>query len=162
MKKNFTFLIVIIFILSSCESGVRNEKRVLVFTKNGEGYVHDNIASNVKAIQKLGDENNFFVDVSDKSDVFTDENLKKYSCIIFANTNNDVFDREREKIAFKRYIQAGGGFVGIHSACGTERQWHWFSQLLGGTFEWHPPYQTAVIDVIDHNHPSKFRAEEIH
>ncbi|GAI88850.1 unnamed protein product, partial [marine sediment metagenome] len=70
------------------------------------------------------------------------------------NTNNKVFETENERVAFQRYIQAGGGFVGIHSACGTERQWHWFSQLLGGTFEWHPPYQAAVIDVIDYNHPS--------
>ncbi|MGK2860914.1 MAG: ThuA domain-containing protein, partial [Chitinophagaceae bacterium] len=28
--------------------------RVLVYTKNGEGYVHDNISSAVNSIQKLG------------------------------------------------------------------------------------------------------------
>ena len=39
--------------------------QVLVYTKNGKGYVHDNIASAVNCIQNLGKQNNFKVDVSD-------------------------------------------------------------------------------------------------
>ena len=45
--------------------------QVLVYTKNGKGYVHDNIASAVACIQNLGKENNFKVDVSDDPNVFT-------------------------------------------------------------------------------------------
>ena len=43
------------------------EKRVLVYTRNytpdGKGYVHDNIKAGVEAIQKMGKENGFAVDV---------------------------------------------------------------------------------------------------
>lgn len=138
----------------SCNSNIRQEKRVLVFTKNGEGYVHDNIQNSVKAIQKLGEENGFIVDASDKSDVFNEENLKKYSCIVFSNTNNDVFDTDEEKVAFMRYIQAGGAYVGIHSACGTERHWPWFTKLTGGTFDVHARFQEFTVNIINHNHPS--------
>jgi hypothetical protein len=43
--------------------------------------------------------------------------------LVFSNTNNQIFDTEQQKLAFQRYIQAGGGFVSIHSACGSEREW---------------------------------------
>ena len=47
------------------------------------------------------------------------------------------------------YIQAGGGFVGIHSACGSERNWPWFWSMLGGKFIRHCPYQPITVRVID-------------
>src|SRR5262245_11590071 len=66
-------------------------KHVLIFTKNGKGYVHENIPASIAALQKLGVENNFKVDTTTNSALFTEENLKKYDAIIFSNTNNDVF-----------------------------------------------------------------------
>ncbi|MBC7400953.1 MAG: ThuA domain-containing protein, partial [Mucilaginibacter sp.] len=56
--------------------------KVLVYTKNGKGYVHDNIAASVACIQKLGKENGFKVDVSDDPAVYTDQNLKQYTLLI--------------------------------------------------------------------------------
>ncbi|MFM6914244.1 MAG: ThuA domain-containing protein, partial [Aquirufa sp.] len=50
---------------------------VLVYTKNGPGYVHDNIPSAVAAVQKLGTENHFKVDVSADPVVFEEQNLAK-------------------------------------------------------------------------------------
>ncbi|RYZ95143.1 MAG: ThuA domain-containing protein, partial [Sphingobacteriaceae bacterium] len=108
--------------------------KVLVYTKNGQGFVHDNIASAVACIQKLGQEQGFKVDVSDKPEVFTEDNLKQYTMLIFPSTNNDVFATDTQRLAFRRYIEAGGGFVGIHSVTGTERRWTWFKQMLGCTF----------------------------
>jgi type 1 glutamine amidotransferase len=127
---------------------------VLVYTKNGKGYVHDNIASAVISIQELGTANNFKVDVSDDPSVFTEENLKKYTLLIFTSTNNDVFDTDNQRVAFRRYIEAGGGFVGIHSVTGTERNWKWFKQMIGETFSWHARYQKFAIKKIDASHPS--------
>lgn len=128
--------------------------KVLVYTKNGKGFVHDNIPSAVEAIRKLADEKGFSVDVSDDPGVFTEENLKKYNFLLFPSTNNDVFDTEAQRLAFRRYIQAGGGLVGLHSVIGTERNWTWFKMMLGGTFVWHPKFQPLQIKVIDKGHPS--------
>ena len=33
--------------------------------------------------------------------------------------------------ALKKYIEGGGGFVGIHNAFGTEYGWQWYEGLLG-------------------------------
>jgi len=129
-------------------------RRILVFTKNGKGYVHDNIAASVEAIRKLCAENKIAMDVTADSSAFTDDNLKKYKALVFSNTNNELFDNDEQKAALQRYIHAGGGFVGIHSACGSERQWPWFWSLLGGKFVRHPKLQPFVINVRDRQHPS--------
>ena len=128
--------------------------RVLVYTKNGKGYVHDNIASAVACIKKLGEESKFTVDVSDDPSVFTEGNLKKYQALIFTSTNNDVFDTDDQRVAFRRYLEAGGGFVGVHSVTGTERNWHWFKMMIGETFNWHATYQKFTIKKLDAAHPS--------
>lgn len=135
-------------------SGELNEKKVLVYTKNGEGYVHENISNSVEAIRKLGEQYGFEVDASDDPSLFTEENLTQYDALIFSNTNNEAFENESQREALQAYIHNGGGFVAIHSASGSERDWPWFSQLVGGNFERHAPQQDFTVEVIDNAHPS--------
>jgi uncharacterized protein len=158
-KKIYNYLlvfIVFIAIISGCAAGRHSSStvnwkkvKVLVYTKNGKGYIHDNIPSAVACIQRLGKQNGFGVDVSDNPRDFNDANLKKYNALIFTSTNNDVFDNDAEKVALMRYIQAGGGFVGIHAVTGTERNWQWFKRLVGGTFVRHAKHQQFVELTID-------------
>lgn len=159
MRSGISLLLLIVVICFSANAqqdkeGKLKNKRVLLFTKNGKGYIHQNIASSVTAIQKLGKDLSFTVDTSTSSLLFTDDNLKKYDAVIFSNTNNDVFDTEEQKVAFMRYIQAGGSFMGIHSASGTERNWKWFKLMLGATFLRHPPIQPFTVHVLDPAHPA--------
>jgi len=65
-----------------------------------------------------------------------------------------VFETDDQRLAFRHFIEAGGGFVGLHSVVGTERNWTWFKMMLGGTFAWHPKFQKYRIQVIDPDHPS--------
>jgi type 1 glutamine amidotransferase len=127
---------------------------VLVYTKNGKGYVHTNIPMAVEAIRQMGKEKGFSVDVSDDPAVFTEANLKKYTALIFTSTNNETFDTDAQKVAFMRYVQAGGGFVGVHSVTGSERKWEWFKRLVGGTFVRHAKQQKFKQVVIDKMHPA--------
>jgi len=147
---------IIIFSWLQITAQVVNWKKVkvLVYTKNGKGYVHDNIPDAVSCIQKLGKQYGFAVDSSGNPSVMTENNLKQYSMLIFTSTNNDVFDTEEQRLAFRHYIEAGGGFVGIHSVTGTERNWKWFKMMLGGTFSWHAKFQKFTVKVIDPSHPS--------
>ncbi|MCW3087875.1 MAG: hypothetical protein JWQ78_1261 [Sediminibacterium sp.] len=134
--------------------GKLKNSQVLVYTKNGKGYVHDNIASAVASIKELAADNHFTVEVSDDPAVFNEASLKKFNFIVFTSTNNDVFDNDVQRLAFRRYIEAGGGFVGVHSVTGTERNWKWFKQMLGETFSWHAKFQKFSVKKIDANHPS--------
>jgi hypothetical protein len=69
----------------------------------------------------------------------------QYTLLLFPSTNNDVFDTDAQRLAFRRYIEAGGGFVGLHSVLGTERNWKWFKHMLGGTFSWHAKFQPFSV-----------------
>ena len=116
MKISYRYILLPLFILISCfvyaqqgEVKWKNVK-VLVYTKNGKGYVHDNIESSVKCIQKLGQEKGFTVVASDDPSVFTEDNLKQYTFLLFANTNNDVFDTNEQRLAFRKYIEDGWRF----------------------------------------------------
>jgi type 1 glutamine amidotransferase len=160
MKKFFqiSFLLLMFFSIAGAAHAQKSvnwkKVRVLVYTKNGKGYVHDNIPSAVAAIKKLATEKGFHVDVSDDPAVFTEDNLKQYTFLLFPSTNNDVFDTDAQRVAFRRYIQAGGGLVGLHSVIGTERNWRWFKMMLGGKFVYHPKFQPLEIKVLDKSHPS--------
>ncbi|MBN2413453.1 ThuA domain-containing protein [candidate division KSB1 bacterium] len=148
----FLFLAGILFMV--CCVKVRTEKRVLIYTKNGEGYVHDNISASVDALVAICNTNGILTDVTDNPSVFTIDKLKTFRAVIFSNTNNEAFDTDEQRDAFLLFIQGGGGFVGIHSACCSERDWPWFWAMLGGRFVRHPKFQPFTIKIIDHNHPS--------
>src|SRR5699024_6694313 len=126
----------------------------LIYTKNGEGFVHDNIAHSIQALEKLLAEKGMTFDTSEDPSLFTTDNLKKYDVLIFSNTNNEAFDNDRQRSAFQKYIQNGGGFIGIHSASGSERNWPWYWAMLGGKFFRHPPFQAFNIVKIDPDHSS--------
>jgi type 1 glutamine amidotransferase len=151
-----TGLVLLVCSALSCAWGA--EKRILVYTRNfvseGKGYVHDNIQASVDAIRKMGAENGFAVDASDDPKVFTDANLKRYAAIVFSNSNNEAFENDAQREAFQRYIRSGGGYVGIHSATGSERKWPWYWALAGGKFLRHPKMQPFTVRVVDPTHPS--------
>ena len=143
-------------LLALAGAGVRplaGPPRVLVYTRsftaNGKGYVHENIATSVAAIRRMGAEKGFDVDVSDDPATFTDANLTRYAALIFSNSNNEAFSSDAQRDAFKTYIQQGGGFVAIHSASGSERSWPYFWSVLGGKFVKHPVLQTFQVHVAD-------------
>lgn len=158
MKKIALLIIVSLIIQTgfSQKSGKVEWKKIkaLIYTKNGKGYVHDNLPTAVACFEKLGKQYGFQTVVSDDPSVFNTENLKTFSVLIFTSTNNDVFDTDEQRLAFRQYIEAGGGFVGVHSVLGTERNWTWFKMMLGGTFAWHPKFQKLKLQVIDPDHPS--------
>ncbi|MBT9188408.1 ThuA domain-containing protein [Zobellia russellii] len=140
MKKTVSILVLMVgLILAGCGDG--NQKRegkpkVLVFSKTS-GWKHKSIPAGIAAIQKLGGEQGFEVDTTKNSELFNEDNLKQYSAIIFLSTTLNVLDAKQEA-AFERYIQAGGGFVGVHAAADTEYDWGWYTKLVGAQFRSHP------------------------
>ncbi|MFC0185512.1 Type 1 glutamine amidotransferase (GATase1) [Pseudarcicella hirudinis] len=136
-------------------------KKILVFSKT-KGFRHGSIPSGIAAFKELGKENGFVVDTTENSDRFNEENLKKYRLVVFLSTTGDVLD-DHQQAAFERFIQAGGGFVGIHAAADTEYDWPWYGKLVGGYFASHPGnpnVQVGKMHVHDKNHPSTSFMEE--
>ncbi|MEJ7678254.1 MAG: ThuA domain-containing protein [Segetibacter sp.] len=124
----------------------------MVFTKT-KGYYHESIPAGAAAIIKLGQENNFSVDTTADARYFVEDSLKHYTVVIFLSTTGDVLNGDQQ-VAFERYIQAGGAFMGIHAAADTEYDWPWYNKLAGAQFLSHPRQQNVTINVLDKNHPA--------
>ncbi len=146
--RSLLYLILFCLLLQSCNN---SKPKVLVFSKT-KGYRHQSINVGKPAIQKLGSENGFDVDTTENADAFKEENLKKYSAVVFLSTTGDVLDLQQQN-ALKRFIQAGGGFVGVHAAADTEYDWWWYNKLVGAWFKSHPKTQKAKIIKVDNNDP---------
>ena len=95
-------------------------------------------------------------------------NLHRYRAVIFASTSRDALfahgraidptlaintstgaSLDAAKTALRQYIRAGGGFVGIHNAFGTEYNWPWYEGLLGDTnFYDHGEHQNGTVKTV--------------
>lgn len=126
--------------------------RVLVFTKTA-GFRHDSIPDGVACLQRLGEAHGFAVEHTEDGAAFADSTLARFGVVVFLNTTGDVLD-DTQQGAMERFIRAGGGYVGVHSAADTEYGWPWYGQLVGAWFSRHPEIQPAEIDVLDRSHPS--------
>ncbi|WP_276374970.1 ThuA domain-containing protein [Chryseolinea sp. H1M3-3] len=141
-------------VLCGC-ADFEHKPSILIVTKT-KGWKHTSIDAGVEALQRLGAENNFTVDTTKDSKRFNDEDLKRYDAVVFLNTTGNILNAEQQA-SFERYIQAGGGFVGIHSAAATEYEWPWYNKLVGAHFASHPinpGTRKGVIDVTNNNHPA--------
>ena len=118
--------------------------RVLVFSKT-TGFRHDSIDEGHAAIEALGDEHAFQVDHTEDATAFRDAVLRNYDTVVFLSTTGDPLNDTQQR-AFERYIQAGGGYTGIHAAADTEYDWNWYGHLVGGYFLSHPPGTTTRRD----------------
>lgn len=154
--KTLRALILALSGMLSMHAAQAEQFNVLVFTKTA-GWHHDSINAGVNAIQDLGKLHDFKVFwTADANRVINDKELAKYQAVVFLLTSGDIFNGE-QKAAFERYIKAGGGYVGVHSASDTEFGWPWYTKLVGHMFHLHPANQSAVLKVEDRNFPGMDR-----
>lgn len=146
MRMFLLLLFTLVFIApfqQSCTS--TGGHHILVFSYT-TGYRHASIEPGQAAIKKLGQEHGFEVSISEDPTVFTDESLSQYAAIVFLSTTGDILNSQQEA-AFMRYIQAGGGYVGVHAAADTEYSWPWYGKLAGAYFHSHPKQANAAIKI---------------
>ncbi len=128
------------------------EERVLVFSET-TGFRHDSIPAGRTAVCEVAGADGIAVDWTEDSSNFTAATLGQYDAVVFLSTTGDPLSAA-EQTAFEAYIQAGGGFAGIHAASDTEYDWAWYGGLVGAYFESHPANQNATVKVSDRKHPS--------
>ena len=138
MRFNISIFVLFLFLISC---GEKKGTKVLVFSKT-KGYRHEAIGVGKTTLIELGKQNGFEVDTTENAAYFNEDTLKRYHAVIFLNTTMDVLDPVQQ-VDFKRFIEAGGGFMGIHAAADTEYEWPWYGDLLGAYFKSHPKTQQA-------------------
>lgn len=158
MKQKLLFTV---FFLCSIISSFAQQKRILVFSKTA-GFRHTSIKEGKQFLLDFGKKDGILVDTTENAALFNEENLKKYNAVVWLNTTGDVLN-STQQAAFERYIQAGGGYVGIHAASDTEYGWLWYNDLMGGYFDGHPGnpnVQLGKMTTLDKTHPSTLHLPE--
>ena len=141
-----TLILAATFMILSCSP--EKPIRVLAFSKT-EAFRHESIEAGIAALQKMAEERGFEISFTEDAAQFNTASLRQFNAVVFLNTSGDVLDAGQQD-AFERYIQAGGGYVGIHLAAGTEYDWPWYGRLVGARFLGHPAdpnVQTGKITV---------------
>jgi type 1 glutamine amidotransferase len=110
---------------------------------------------------QMATQNHFDLDFTDDTSLINDINLTRYQ--VFVMLQLAPFDMSYgQQEALQRFVERGGGFVGIHAAgltgkqfiLPTTRYWAWFEELMGGVlYSSHPPFQKATVVIEDHKHP---------
>jgi uncharacterized protein len=131
------------------------ENSVLIFTRTA-GYRHESIPAGVAALTELASSVGLDATATQDPDEFTPQRLGSCAAVVFLSTTDSVLtDAARDSL--ERYVLDGGGFLGIHSAAGTEFDWPFYGDLIGARFTSHPPLQSAVVAVADSGHPATVR-----
>ena len=125
---------------------------VLVFSKTA-AFRHDSIPDGQAALAKVAMSSDWSLTTTEDASVFTDAGLAPLDVVVFLSTTGDVLD-DAQQAAFERFIRAGKGFVGIHSASDTEYDWAFYGGLVGAYFREHPDIQAADIKLEDPNDPT--------
>jgi cytochrome c len=143
--------IIVLALAFACNNQPK-EKSILVFSKTA-GFRHGSIEKGVEVLKKLGVEKGYKVIHTENVRYFVEDSLKQYGAVVFLNTTGD-FLNDAQQSEFERYIQAGGGYVGIHAATDAEYNWPWYNKLAGAYFAGHPSVQKATLNVLDKTHAS--------
>jgi type 1 glutamine amidotransferase len=152
MKK---FLLILFSVFSSFGmlTAEKPGMNVLVFTKT-VGFYHASKPNAIKAFYEIGHDHKWQITFTEDSTLFSDKELSKYNVVVFLLTTGNNLLSDVEKLAFQKYVEGGGGFVGVHTATDTEYKWPWYEKLVGAHFLGHPPFHEGKLIIEDRHHPA--------
>lgn len=150
-------------------------RKILVFDKF-TGFDHWVTPHTSQVIKILGQKSGAYETVITKDlSFFEAKNLKKYDAVVLNNNcsvgprRNQILDMlddenklsEDEKIKkaaelennLINYVEKGGGLVVVHGAIVMQNNSMPFSEMIGGSFDYHPVQQEVTLELVDPNHP---------
>lgn len=138
------------------DPGIIGPKGVLIFTKTN-GFRHEESIEAGKAkFREVALKKGWQVVATENGAFFNDDYLSRFKVVVFHCTTGDILTPEQQA-SFEKFVENGGGYVGIHSAADTEYEWEWYDRLLGTHFRNHsifPHTPVATVITEDKNHPT--------
>ncbi len=131
---------------------------VLVLSKTN-GFRHEEaIPAGHAALEAIAKRRGWSIFPTENGAVINDADLAKFDVVVFHNTSGPILSSDQET-ALRKWVEAGGGFVGIHGAGGDPSyEWAWYvDELVGAQFTGHPmgpQFQEATVVVEDRAHPA--------
>ncbi len=142
----FDFIKISALVLTLAAANAAAQDRVLVFSKTA-GFRHGSIADGIAMLQSQAAANGFIVEATEDAGAFNATNLARFRAVVWLSTTGDVLN-DTQQSAFQTWLEAGGGYVGVHAAADCEYSWPWYGANVLGAGAWflsHPAIQTATI-----------------
>jgi type 1 glutamine amidotransferase len=114
----------LIYLLLLMTNIVFGQSKTLVFYDS-------NHAAEATSLWNTAKEKKRVLDTTSNPAKFTESQLKNYTAVVFLNTSINRLDY-RQSAEFQRFMQAGGGFVGINTAIEKSHKWLWYNKMIGG------------------------------
>ncbi len=130
---------------------------ILVFSAT-KGWRHnEGIAGADLFFTELASEHRYGLFTTVNSAVFNSDDLSRFDVVVFNNMTGDTLSPEQEK-AFQLWFEAGGAWIGLHSAGDdTHQAWEWYQNtLIGPLFIGHPmrpQFSPAKLVSLNKSHP---------
>lgn len=104
--------------------------------------------------RQLAAKENFVFDTTTDWDKLNERDLQPYQVILWIN---DFPHTAAQRAAFEKYMEHGGGWLGLHVAAYNDAStnWPWFVDFLGGAvfYDNNWPVQRAKLVIDDRSHP---------
>ena len=140
-------------------NGLENAPLAILLFSKTSGFRHEEaIPAALRSLEEVAASNGWALFATENAAVFGDDLLSRFDVVFGNNITGDNWT-DAQKQAFVRFVEGGGGFVGVHGAAGTRyRYWDWYTDVLlgGGRFIGHPnfpQFRNARVDVEDRTHP---------
>jgi type 1 glutamine amidotransferase len=127
--------------------------RVLMLTATA-GFRHDSIATAREVMSTMALANGFAVTATEDLSRINAAGLSETDVVMFALTSGELALSESQRAALIAAINGGKGFIGIHSATDTLREWPEYGRLVGSYVIDHPWTQQARVLVEAPSHPA--------
>lgn len=151
-------------LLSKVGSANRNKPprfKVLIVASKAKDH-HKMIERAKPFFEELAAKNHFEADFTDDADTINDENLKRYQ--VFVMLHLAPFDMTTpQQEALQKFVESGKGWVGIHAAGLTGKEflapdtkyWQRFEEFMGSVlYSPHPAYQKGAVIIEDRHRPA--------
>ncbi|MCC8198220.1 MAG: ThuA domain-containing protein [Tannerellaceae bacterium] len=129
-------------------------KALVFYTTQAEEAHVDFARQGVQFFRRLNYGDGFLLDTITDFTGFTYEKFNEYDIVVMLN---GYPTGQPERLAFQKYMENGGGWMGFHVAAYNDRttHWPWFVDFLGGGVfycnNWPP--QPVKVEVDTSNHP---------
>lgn len=129
---------------------------ILVYSKANGWYHEEAIPAAKEMLSSLAKENNWVITFLDDASIYNSNQLKLFDIVLWNNVTGSTLNKE-QRLNFKKYIEQGGSFIGIHGSGDNSGTWDWYyDEVINARFSHHPMVPQYQIGVLNKECPPGF------